>query len=421
MSDLTLTEFDPLLKDHYVKEKVRNLAFGRNTFYALIPKNTKGRGRKIVQPIDYRRPTNGGALFTVAKANAKPSGYEAFELTRVKTYHFPTVDNETIEATADDEAAFMPAFEEFDRAFKTVGDRVGRQVFRTRGGYIGRIATDAAFPVAGAVAKLIDPADAFAFDEGQRVILGVTNGTSGAPKAGVLVVAGIDYEAGLITFTGNITAGVATAAQGDYMFAEADFASGSVSQCIAGLQDWLPGNETSAFTERDAALAATFFGVIRSAAKEKLGGVFRDARGENLVETIIKGGATVAKHGGSPDTGLANPEVFSDLMLLLESRKVRMENTETTIAGIGYKGVRATVGEHDIKFYSDRSNPSKFLYLLQLNTWRLHSAGETPRFLDRDGLLKRSETADAYEARVGGYHQMGCSAPGWNFVGQLRT
>lgn len=417
MTDLTLTQYDPLLKEHYVKEKVRNLAFGKNTFFSLVPKNTRARGRKIVQPIDFRRPTNGGAIFTTAKNNASPSGYEAFEITRAKQYWFPTVDNETIEATADDESAFMPAFEEFDRAFKAAGDRTGRQLYGTRGGYIGRIAVDAAYPVTGNTIKLTDKADAFKFDKDQVVVLGNTDGTTGAPRAGTLTVSGLDRENGLITFTGNVNAGVAAAAAGDYIFPAADFAAGQTNLNLAGLEDWLPGDIATRATR----LASSFFGVTRAEDADRLGGIYRDARGENLVETIIKLGASIDKHGGSPDTVLANPEVVSDLMLLMEARKVRMETETTMVAGIGIRSVRALVGPHDIKIYGDRNCPSSRLYMLQLDTWRLHSAGEYPRFLDRDGLLKRSETSDAYEARVGGYGNLGCSAPGFNGVAQLAS
>lgn len=415
MTDLTLTQYDPLLKEHYVKEKVRNLSFGKNTFLSIVGKNTRARGRKIIQPIDFRRPTNGGALFSTAKSNSAPSGYEAFELTRCKHYFFPTVDNETIEATADDESAFMPAFEEFDRAFKAAGDRAGRQLYGSRGGYVGKIAVDATYPVSGATVKLTDKADAFKFDKDMIVVLGTTDGTTGAPLAGTLTVSGLDRENGLITFSGNVTAGVASAAQGNFIFPVADFATGSVALNMAGLDDWLPGDLSTRATK----LAASFYAVTRSDDADRLGGIYRDARGENLVETVIKLGASIDKHGGSPDTVLVNPEVLSDLMLLMEARKVRMETETTMVAGIGIRSVRAMVGPHDIKLYGDRNCPSSRLYMLQLDTWRLHSAGEYPRFLDRDGLLKRSETADSYEARVGGYGNLGCAAPGFNGVAQL--
>jgi hypothetical protein len=228
-------------------------------------------------------------------------------------------------------------------------------------------------------------------------------------------VLGIDRENGLITFTGNVTAGIATAAQGMFIFTIGDFTAAANTRCIAGLEDWLPGDSAT----RAAKLAAAFYGVTRNQDTDRLGGIYRDARGENLVETVIKLGATLDKHGGSPDTVFVNPEVLSDLMLLMEARKVRMETETTMVAGIGFRGVRATVGPLDLKIYGDRNCPSSRMYMLQLDTWRLHSAGEFPRFLDRDGLLKRSETADSYEARVGGYGNLGCSAPGWNGVAQL--
>ena len=74
-----------------------------------------------------------------------------------------------------------------------------------------------------------------------------------------------------------------------------------------------------------------------------------------------------------------------------------------------------------IKCFPDRNMPSQLAYLLQLNSWTLHSLGDAPMILRYgDGLeMLRVSNADAGEVRVGYYANLATNAPGWNAVVQL--
>jgi hypothetical protein len=58
--------------------------------------------------------------------------------------------------------------------------------------------------------------------------------------------------------------------------------------------------------------------------------------------------------------------------------------------------------------------------MLQLDTWTMFSAGPAPNFLQKraGSIIKVSENADGYEARIGEYYNYSCKAPGWNVNGK---
>lgn len=402
MGAQNLTTFDPVLKSHYVKKKVAMLADLKAPFAGMVKRNDKAGGKHIVQPIDFENPRGGSATISKALANLNPSLYEDFVLTRTKNYQIANIDNETIEASMSDENAFVKALGETDKAFKAAGRRDAWQMYRTLGGAKGVIG--ASTTVTTAVCVLSDAADAFNFQKGELCTFAAADGTgSERNSGGTLTVSSIDRENGEITFTANIDTNTGTVA-GDYIFAEGDFGLN-----MAGLASWLPIDRT--------VLTTSFYGVTRSDDEDRLGGIYRNSVGEPIDEALIKLTGSIGKHGGMPDVAFVNPETLTDLDLILGS-KVRYAEVKGR-AGIGFKGITVSAGGHEVKVFGDVNCPTNRLYVLTLDTWTLHSAGGTPKFLNRDGLLMRSATADEYECRIGSYRNLGCCAPSYNGVAQL--
>jgi len=88
------------------------------------------------------------------------------------------------------------------------------------------------------------------------------------------------------------------------------------------------------------------------------------------------------------------------------------------IATIGYKGFSVNLNGKDLTLYTDRCCPLKRIYVLTWSSWCMFSAGPAPNFLQKraGSIIKVSESADAYEARVGEYYNFSCKAPGFNCV-----
>jgi len=108
---LDLAKFDAALKDHYTDERVQNMTYQRNPFFALCPKYERFGGRKLPIPLIYGNPQSRSGTFSTAQtqSGASSSLVEAFELTRVKDYAIATIDNETMEASEGDKNAFIEA------------------------------------------------------------------------------------------------------------------------------------------------------------------------------------------------------------------------------------------------------------------------------------------------------------------------
>ena len=402
---LDISRFTPVLKTHYVSQRVADLADIGHPFLSMVRKNPQAGGDAIKQPVKFVHPGGGAASFAKAQNNKTASDFRAFSLTRKKVYQLAEIDGETIEASIGDRNAFLRAMEEIDWAFQRAGDTLEWQLYRKAGGAIGRI--ESGTSLAAAVISLDDHADAFNFQVGMKVAFSSANGGGTLRDSGAtLTVTAIDRENGEVTVGANLNT-ISAIADTDFIFRDGDY-----DLCMSGLDDWIPSDRSG--------LGSAFFGVTRSTDEDRLAGIYRQANGEPLDETVQKLTASIVKHGGRPDCVLMNPETASDLQLQLGT-KVTIESTQVKgRASYPFPAYEIMSAGRRLKIVSDSFAPSNKFWILQMDTWTLHSAGSAPMFLNRDGqTLRASSTADSYEARIGCYVQLGCNAPSWNGVADL--
>jgi hypothetical protein len=287
------------------------------------------------------------------------------------------------------------------------GNYLNFRFFRTRGGYIGRM-TNASF--ATTIIALDDASGTWGARKGDVLNLASTDGTSGAIKSGSLTVASVQRRSGTITTTANISTGVASAAQNDYIFLAGDFGGAA-----SGLADWCPDSAPS---------ATAFYGVDRTADEDMLGGMRVDATGGGAIhEAAIEGIVALDEIGAEPDVYFANPRALGTLTKQLEGRWVIMKGQGYggKEAQIGYKGWQVTIEGHDVTIFSDRCCQVKRMWGTQLDTFTMFSAGVAPNFITKraGSILKPSETADAWEGRIGEYFNFGNKGPGFTVNVQL--
>lgn len=411
---LNLTNYDPMIKEHYAPGPVMNMAAQKNKALGLMGKRNRkpsgqGGGKYWVQPIQFGLPGGGSSdLATAIASSANNSLYDAFQVTRKKHYRLAKVDNETIEATATgDMDAFEPAFDEFDKGIEAEGNYLNFRFFRSGGGYIGRM-TNASF--ATTVMALDDAAGTWAVRQGDVITLSTADGTSGALKAGTLTVASVQRRAGTITTTANISTGIATAAANDYIFMAGDFLGSGTGSAASGLLDWIPDSDPS---------ATSFYGVDRSLEPEMLGGCRVDGTdGRPMHELLIDGVVEADNLGGEPDVCFMNPRAAGSLTKQLEGKWVIMKGQGYggKEIDIGYRGWQVTLEGHEVTVFTDRCCQVLRAWMLQMDTWTMFSAGPCPNFLQKraGSIIKVSETSDAYEARIGEYYGFANKAPGFN-------
>lgn len=392
----------PIVKNHFTDNERLSVAFNRKNIAMATVQRKKAGGDEYVQPIDYAIPGGGSPSFSTAQSGYKSSKYGKFRMARAKHYIVPILDNESVMATEKDADAFAPLIKELDRGFRAEGDHLESRFFRERGGVRGRI--DATTTIGTAVAKLTDRADTYLFAPDQVVRL-YSASTGVAPETGTLTVLSTDPANATVTFTGNITAGVATAAVGMYIAVATDY-----DNEILGLRDWLPSDRSG--------LATPFQGVNRSLNATILAGNYIDGTGGNLKELVIDALAATADAGGMANKIFLNTYRLASLVKLLEGNVTYSRIDEKVSPRIGFSGIRATFGEQDVTIYGTRNVPFNDMYVLDWSTWFMHSPGEIPMFLLKDhghnSIVTPSPTEDGWECRIGYYAQLACSFPGAN-------
>lgn len=420
MATLDTSVYDPMLKEYYTDEMVRELAYADNVLLGLFQK-VRAEGSEIVQPISYGKPGNASADLATAQTNSTNGAWKGFHLTTVAQYKPARVETRVLIKSLTDRGAFAKAFEVFDNSERSLAEKINRHGYRTTSGSIGKF-DGVNTVVAATVGYLTDKADVWNFEEGDVIALAAAaSETGGAVRAGTVTVSATDPEAGTVTFSGNITAGVGAAVNTDYCYHAGDY-----DVCAAGLESWIPTGST-----RATKLSTSFYGVTRSASPERLGGVYIDASGASygdLNEIVTMLTSKVVARGSKPNVIMMHTDRFAQLQLLWLSKHITYDNIAVNVTenvgdrlvrfGTAYPGMRANVGGQIVTVIADRHCPTNKLYVLMTKTWRWWYEGSSLPCLPNKEvgatILQPLSSSDAYEGRFAGYYNLGCSAPGWN-------
>jgi hypothetical protein len=416
----TLANQDAFLKDVYTEDKILEQSYGDNPFFAFVQKE-RGKvagGRRYVQPVEFGNPGGANANYGNAMTDNTVSLYEDFLISRQRQYQRIVVNHELLFATEKKSDSYVSALKEFDRGFKSLGEKIGRRLYRTQGGACGQLAIASTNTT---TLTFTDNAAVFNIQIGSILQFSATDGTGTLLDGGdTTTVTAVDHEAGTVTIADNLGVKIAGVATSSFVFIRGDYGA-----CLAGVEDWLPVDN------RATKLAATFNSVVRSAAPVYLGGVFLDGTGlGTLDEVVIKLVGKVGKYGGSISHIFANPESLSDLELISNSKMRIVGELNTKMVGesgdviVGFSGYKAIVGGRTVKIYGDRNCPSNRLNALQLNTWTLWHTGDLINWLGESytgSRLQPSQNEDSAESRLASYQNLGNSAPGWNGVAKINA
>jgi len=385
---LNMTTFAAALKQHYTDEKIENMVYKDNPFLAMISKYEDFGGENLKLPVKYGIPMGRSATFADAVANKSASQLKAFLLTRKADYAIASIANETIEASKGNANAFIEAATfEIDGAIESATRSLAVSLFGDGTGSIGVIGSMATTTASNDTITLATIQDITNFEVGMQLNFG----TATVNKE----ISSINRDTGV--FILDAASGGTTT--------EAIYVDGDKDNMLKGLSAWLP---STAPTSGD-----SFFGVDRSADSTRLAGIRFDASSLPLEEGLIGAAARVAREGGKPDVCFLNYSNFGDLEKALGS-KVSYVDVKVN-PEIGFRGILIHGPRGPIKVIPDQNCPNGVAYMLQMDVWKLYSLGKAPKILDSDGLkFLRESTADAVEARIGYYAQLGCRAPGFN-------
>ena len=383
-----MTTFAAALKQHYTDEKIENMVYKDNPFLAMLSKYEDFGGENLKLPVKYGIPQGRSATFADAVSNKTASQLKAFLLTRKADYAIASIANETIEASKGNSNAFIEAATfEIDGAIEAATRSLAVSLYGDGSGSIGVVGSLATTTASNDTVTLATIQDITNFEVGMQLNFG----TATANKK----IDSINRDTGV--FILDAASGATTT--------EAIYVDGDKDNMLTGLGGWLPSTAPGS--------TDSFFGVNRSSDSTRLGGIRFDASSLPLEEGLIGAAARVAREGGKPDVCFVNYSNFADLEKALGS-KVSYVDVKVN-PEIGFRGILIHGPRGPIKVVPDQNCPNGVAYMLQMDVWKLYSLGKAPKILDSDGLkFLRESTADAVEARIGYYAQLGCRAPGFN-------
>ncbi len=387
------------LKEMYDDQKVESLAYKKNVFLAMVPKNAKATGKVVPIPIIYEVSQGRSGNFANAQNNQTPMLLAEAMLTLRPDYSIATIGHQAALAAMDDKGGFVDFAKEFmDVAVQSAALSAGSALFRSGTGSRGAIST-----ITAGVIVLTNPADVSQFGIGQTLQANSTDG--GSPRAALGYVIARSVRGGSITVSAAAQQGAAGTPTG---WAAADFllVQGDNNSMMSGQAAWLPST--------DPATTDNFYGMNRSP-DTRLYGLFYNGISQSIEEALIDASLLQAREGGDPSHFFTN---FGSMSALIKAMGTRREYVDwkSEDGVVGFRGVKVQGPNGIIEAYVDRNCQSATGFLNQLDTWKLYSLNAVPHIFNwGDGLeVLRLANGDAYEGRSGYFANLGCRAPGWN-------
>ena len=406
---LDLSAAAAILKECYPKETVPELGYKDNPFFAVIKKDTTAGGDQEKIPLDVAPNQARSATFSTAQtlAAGTSSKFKAFELTLVEDYAVAMVTGKVLRITKNNLQAFVRAMDrEVKNSFRASMRAANRDLYRDRTGAIGSVGASGLSTVYCTLTNATKGAG-HCFEVGMEVVA-AANATSSL-RSGNATITGINRATGVLTTDSNWASQITSIADADLLFPQGDYVTASDKLKLAGLEAWCPATAP--------APADSFYGVDRSIDVERLSGVRYDGSLDSLEEALINGQSEGSANGGKPSICLMAPYNMRRLINSLGSKKfeyhdVYAQGPDGPIAEIGFRAVFIQGDTGDIAILADPLVPYDVAWMIDPESWTLFSAGDFPGFLKEDGLeIRAVYNADAYECRIGGYLNAGCTDP----------
>jgi hypothetical protein len=401
MANFSIADAQAVLKTLYPEKVIDQMLDQSDPLVAALAKNTNFFGDgKYVSTI-YEGPNGVGSSLGNAITNKNNStGFKSarFNLTRESYFGVQSIDNEAVEASASDKGALVNLMKKHGNLLlKKLMGAFCAQLYGAGTGSIGKVGS-----FTGATITLDDTAGVSKFGVGTTIQLAATDG--GAPRTGTLVITGINRDTGVLTFGGNVTAGIAAAAQGDFIYRNGDQAA-----VFTGLAGWIPYTTPT---------STPFFGVDRTADVVRLGGIRMDVSDRSIEEGLQDVAARLSREGASPDICVVSYETWQEFAKELGDRK---KQDKIELGTAGYDALMVAGPSGRIPVVPSRFVDKDYGYMLTTSTWEWHGLGKLPRVWNDDGNeWLRLAGEDAVELRAIYRGQLSCEAPGYNAVFKIR-
>ena len=403
-----------LLKTQYDQPKVYWLSYKNNPSWAQIEKDESFPGDSKVIAVQTEVPQGGGTTIALAQANANPSVYLKFILTRVTDFGVARVTGEALKAAESVKGALLQLWQrEMDGILFTVKRSLAIHMQRNGTGTRGFIS--AGSTVGSATITLALTSDVTNFAVGMT--LQAANGDGGALRSAgaTIILTGINRTTGTLTAGGNWSASIAAIAAGDALVRNGDGANGGSNVVISGRGAWIPPGDPGT-TYNNYAIPTTLFSLNRTSDTVRLAGSRFNCAQQSMQDAIQEMAAIAQVEGADGDlTATMHPrdranfakELGAKVIYVREEKK--MSGSE---ARMGFSAIKLETDAGDVKIFADLNIQRGTVYLGDTETERFSSIGPAPQILDWDSNeFLRYATDDSYEVRVGTYGNYSNAAP----------
>lgn len=418
--------FNAAYKHIYNPKRVEMILYRTRPFLKKLEKRDGMGGDNYNHTIFYEAPQGGSVDFATAQNNQVESSQGArMIINRGREYAAIQISNEEMAASeiGPEGSLLQKKKTETDNVLNEMGRRIDIACHGAGCGVLASFTTPASLTGVNTI-TLDVPALYMRFSVKLFLQCSSTNNLNGTPNT--LLNSGASAQivgvsegnvTSTLTLDQNLTTAwpsIATSTQ-YFLLRKGDnvgFGQNIIFGSVSGLKAWLP---IVAPTTGDA-----FWGFDRSVDAQKLSGIrYVAQQGEKYEQTFMNASAQAYLAGANPSLILVNPLDWAKYTTEL-GNKVRFEDdpADQTI-GARRLMVRGQGGT-DLELVSDPQVDPGLFYMLDMDTWFLFHLRGVPHLDESDGRpAARVYGTDAITFRWRSWHQLICTAPGYNVVGQF--
>jgi hypothetical protein len=411
----TTTTHAALLKTHYYSGNVINdLTLGEDPALAMLERK-EDAGKTNAFPIITGNNQSSAADFATSQGIAGNLIAKQWTITMAKHYNTAQIDGDLIAYSKNDMNMFIEeASASIDASFQGAARRSSLHLFREGWGDLGQVTeTSGTTATLASASGVTRPDWARNFEEGMVLQFADDQNASTLRDSGdTLTVTAVNEDAGTITLSATL-ANISGIAAYDFMFPKGERENSATPSrlVMSGFGAWLPSSAPS---------STAFFGVDRTSHVTRLGGQRYTGTSVTVRQALRNLAVKISAAGGKPTDCYIGFDRWNELASDLGSQVEYADIKVGAEAAVSFRSIVLNGPKGPIRVTASNACPEDRAYMIQRDTWKLLSAGRAIGFLDEDNLkMLRQGSSDGYEVRIGGYHQLACTAPGWNGVATL--
>jgi len=405
----TLTTLNAAFQEFWTPDRINTILYAEDPCLGMLPKDETFTEKIRHVNLVTRRPQGFSGSFATAKAGKSGTQISEFLVTTAPYYGAFGIDGRVYRRNKlNPKALFWDAItQEPKKAIEQMRRDFSWFIHGNGGGALGQLTSAA---ISGATITLTEARSLRMLEPGMVVQFAATDGTSGSARAGTLTILSVGTPSNpTVTFTTNITAGIAAAAPSDYIFRNGLFGP---TQVISGFDAWSP-NHTGT--------PGTLFGLSRNTDPIKMAGSPVDGSTLSIHQAITRAARVAYDQGGKPDWAIISTRAFEQLQEELKAKtqftKAPAQATGSYSVNVQYTGIEIIGPAGPITVTPAADAPLAVGRVLTKSSWQLASMGPLIQPGDgagTGGVYMVSDATDDYEGRLFSEVQLICTAPGYN-------